>query len=100
MDLELKELSTELEVLPKKYDVVMHNDEVTTMGFVVAVLKIFFHHETKKANSLMLCIHEQGSAVVGTYSYDIANTKVTQVHASAQKEGYPLICSVEISGES
>ena len=77
---------------PKRFDVILLNDDYTTMEFVVEVLRRFFHKEFQAAEAIMLKIHIDGEAVCGTYSYDVAQTKVTQViHYSRQNE-QPLMC--------
>lgn len=81
--------------LPPLYKILMHNDDYTTMEFVVNVLESIFHLPPTEANRIMLNIHLKGFGVCGTYPYDIAETKVHQVHALAKSEGYPLKCSLE-----
>ncbi len=83
-----------------QYTVVMHNDDYTTMEFVVAILHTIFHHALDEATRLMDCIHTGGATAVGAYAYDIAVTKVKQVHDIAQENGFPLRCTVEESYES
>ena len=80
---------------PSKYNVVMYNDDVTTMEFVVEVLCRVFAYSTETAMSLMLQIHNSGKAIVGVYSYDIAATKVDIVTDMAVKAGYPLRVTCE-----
>ena len=65
--------------IPKRFEVILLNDDYTTMEFVVEVLRRFFHKEFQAAEAIMLKIHIDGKAVCGTYSYDVAQTKVTQV---------------------
>ena len=79
---------------PKMYDVVFHNDDVTTMEFVVFVLRRVFFHSVENATQLMLDVHQKGSAVVGTYSYDIAISKYHKVQHLAEQEGFPLRVSI------
>lgn len=81
--------------LPSMYKVLMHNDDYTTMEFVVSVLETVFHQPPAEAHRVMLNIHTQGVGVCGTYPYEIAETKVARVHCSAQQSGYPLKCSLE-----
>ena len=81
--------------LPPMYKILMHNDDYTTMDFVVSVLESIFHLPPTEANRIMLQIHMSGYGVCGTYPFDIAETKVHQVHARAKSEGYPLKCSLE-----
>lgn len=79
---------------PRHYDVIMHNDDFTTMDFVVDVLIDIFHKDGAEAERLMLQVHEAGQAVVGTYPYDIASSKVQAAMVRARKEGYPFRLSV------
>ncbi len=82
---------------PDMWDVVLHNDDYTTKAFVVEVLRTVFHKSGIEATKLMLQVHRHGRGVVGTYTYDIAHTKVTRVHDMAKKREFPLRCSVEKS---
>ena len=77
---------------PKRFDVILLNDDYTTMEFVVEVLRRFFHKESLVAESIMLKIHIDGEAVCGTYSYDVAQTKVTQVIDYSRQNEQPLMC--------
>jgi len=77
---------------PKRFDVILLNDDYTTMEFVVEVLRQFFHKEFKAAEAIMLKIHIDGEAVCGTYSYDVAQTKVTQVIDYSRRNEQPLMC--------
>ena len=77
---------------PKKFEVILLNDDYTTMEFVVEVLRQFFHKEFQAAEKIMLKIHINGEAVCGTYSYDVAQTKVTQVIDYSRKNKQPLMC--------
>ena len=77
---------------PKRFDVILLNDDYTTMEFVVEVLRRFFHKESLVAESIMLKIHIDGEAVCGTYSYDVAQTKVTQVIDFSRQKEQPLMC--------
>lgn len=75
---------------PKQYKVVMHNDDFTTMEFVVKVLKSVFFKSDVEAESLMLAIHKSGKAVVGVYTYDVAASKVRKATLMAREENFPL----------
>lgn len=75
---------------PDMYDVLMLNDDFTTMEFVVEVLCQVFFHSTDEANRLMMDIHKKGRCVVGTYTCDIAQTKVEKATHMARKAGFPL----------
>ena len=77
---------------PKRFDVILLNDDYTTMEFVVEVLRQFFHKESLDAEAIMLKIHIDGEAVCGTYSYDVAQTKVTQVIDYSRQNEQPLMC--------
>lgn len=79
---------------PELYDVIMHNDDVTTMDFVIEVLRNVFFHEFVDAYLLMLTIHNDGEAVVGCYEYDIATSKMRRVREQAASEGFPLRVSL------
>lgn len=80
---------------PKRYHVIMHNDDYTTMDFVVAILMDIFHKNEAEATMLMLTVHQSGKAVVGTYSYDIAISKVKAATERALAEGFPFRLTVE-----
>ncbi len=80
---------------PTMYRVIMHNDHYTTMDFVIQVLISIFHKSMAEATVLMLQVHEEGAAAVGVYTYDIALTKIEQVHQLAKQNEYPLKCSYE-----
>ena len=77
---------------PKRFQVLLLNDDYTTMEFVVAVLMRFFSKDEEAANAIMIKIHVDGEGVCGTYSHDIANTKVTQVTDFARNNEQPLMC--------
>jgi len=80
---------------PSMYKVLLHNDDYTTMDFVVMVLETVFHKSAEEATLIMLNVHEQGVGVAGVYPRDVAETKVILVHDLARKNEYPLKCSVE-----
>lgn len=80
---------------PKHYKVIMHNDDFTTMDFVVDILRDIFHKNEVEAERLMLLVHETGKAVVGTYPYDIAVSKVQAAAARAKAEGFPFRLTLE-----
>lgn len=79
---------------PGKYNVTMHNDDFTPMDFVTLILKIIFFKEESDAQNLMLKIHYEGQAIVGTYNYDIAMTKSSEATNMARKNGFPLRITV------
>lgn len=80
---------------PPLYKVLMHNDDYTTMEFVVSVLESIFHLQATEANRIMLQIHMRGVGVCGTFPFEIAETKIFQVHRRARQEEFPLKCSLE-----
>lgn len=80
---------------PRKFKVVMHNDDFTTMEFVVFILSSVFNKNIEDANRIMLDVHSKGRGMVGVYSYDIAMTKVSLVMKLAKEEGFPFKVTVE-----
>ena len=80
---------------PPLYKVLLLNDDYTPMEFVVAVLERFFGLNHAQAFELMLTVHKKGLAVVGVFSYEIAETKVAQVMDFAQRHQHPLQCTME-----
>jgi ATP-dependent Clp protease adaptor protein ClpS len=80
---------------PKLFRVILHNDHYTTMDFVVEVLMKIFHVPAQKATNIMLDVHKKGIGVCGVYTFDIAVTKVSQVHQMARERMFPLKCSYE-----
>ena len=80
---------------PRRYQVVMLNDDYTPMEFVVEVLVEFFAKTREAATQIMLTIHEKGRGICGLYARDIAETKAEQVLAAAQHAGHPLQCVCE-----
>ena len=80
---------------PPMYKVLLLNDDFTPMEFVVHVLEKFFKIGREKAISIMLDVHQKGLAVVGVYSNEVAETKVTQVMDYAQRNQHPLQCKME-----
>ena len=80
---------------PKRYRVLLHNDDYTTMEFVIDVLMKFFHKSETEATHIMLSVHHKGHGVAGVYTKDVAETKVAQVTDYAKEQGMPLRLSVE-----
>lgn len=80
---------------PSKYNVVFHNDDVTPMDYVIAILMKVFRHDGKTAYDLTMQIHHTGGAVVGTYTKEIAEAKKEKVDAYNQSNGYNLRVTVE-----
>ncbi len=81
--------------VPKRWRVVFHNDDYTTMEYVVMALMQFFHKSEAEAFHLMLTVHKKGSAVVGLYPRDVAETKVDLVLEHAREHGQPLLVTAE-----
>ena len=79
---------------PRQYNVIMINDDFTTMEFVVKVLVDIFHKDKVSAEAIMLHVHNNGQAVVGKYPYDIAVTRVNTALARAKEEGFPFRMTV------
>ncbi|MDR2517083.1 MAG: ATP-dependent Clp protease adaptor ClpS [Spirochaetaceae bacterium] len=80
---------------PEDYQVILLNDDYTTMDFVVAILMRIFHKDEAEANRIMLDVHQDGRGRAGSYSWDIAITKREQVHSLAREHEFPLRCGVE-----
>jgi ATP-dependent Clp protease adaptor protein ClpS len=80
---------------PTKYKVLLHNDDYTTMDFVVEVLTVIFHKSLDESEQLTINIHKTGRAICGVYSYEIAQTKVYQVKQRAKSHGFPLLATLE-----
>jgi ATP-dependent Clp protease adaptor protein ClpS len=81
--------------IPKKYKVFLLNDDYTTMDFVVDILIKIFHKNYEEAEKIMLDIHKKDKGLCGVYSYEIAETKVAQVHKRARDNGFPLRAYME-----
>lgn len=79
---------------PRRFKVIIHNDDFTTMEFVVKILTTVFYKSTIEAESLMLMVHKSQSTTVGIYSYDIAKTKIAKATSMARDEGFPLRLSM------
>lgn len=80
---------------PSPYKVLLLNDDYTPMEFVVLVLKRFFNMDIDAATRVMLHVHQKGVGVCGMFSYEVAETKVTQVMDFARKNEHPLQCTLE-----
>lgn len=90
------ELDSDLEVTePKKYKVLLLNDDYSTMDFVIDVLTRIFRKSVDQATQIMLNIHNNGKEVCGVYSHEIAATKVAQVKTLAREKGFPLKAIME-----
>jgi ATP-dependent Clp protease adaptor protein ClpS len=88
------DLALELEE-PKMFRVLLHNDDYTSMDFVVEVLVGIFHKTHAQAEQIMLQIHEKDKAVCGVYTFEIAQTKVAQVKQRAKQNEFPLLATIE-----
>lgn len=80
---------------PKRYKVIMHNDDYTTMEFVIEVLMSIFNKKIEEANKIMIDVHQAGKGVAGVYAYDIAMTKVGTAMNWAKEEGFPFKLTIE-----
>ncbi|EAJ0335592.1 ATP-dependent Clp protease adaptor ClpS [Campylobacter lari] len=80
---------------PKMFKVLLLNDDVTTMDFVIEILMNIFHHDFEKASAIMLEIHHQGSGVCGIYTEEIALSKKQQVDTAAKNNDFPLQTRIE-----
>ncbi|MED5241039.1 MAG: ATP-dependent Clp protease adapter ClpS [SAR324 cluster bacterium] len=80
---------------PRSYKVLLHNDNYTTMEFVVFVLESVFKKSLEEATQIMFHVHENGVGVCGSYSFEVAETKVESVHGLAKEYEYPLQATME-----
>ncbi|NKB22298.1 MAG: ATP-dependent Clp protease adapter ClpS [Alphaproteobacteria bacterium] len=80
---------------PSMYKVIMLNDDYTPMEFVVLVLERFFSKNHEEAINIMLHVHQKGVGICGVFTYEVAETKVTQVMDLAQEHQHPLQCTLE-----
>ncbi len=80
---------------PKMYKVLMHNDDYTTMDFVIHVLKRFFNKNQEEATGIMLKVHEEGMGICGIFTYEVAESKTVKVNRYSREKGHPLKCSTE-----
>ncbi len=88
------ESKTKLE-RPPLYKVLLHNDDFTTMEFVVFILQTVFNRSEDEALQIMLNVHRQGIGVAGVYTYEVAEMKVDKVTNLAQANEFPLLCTME-----
>lgn len=80
---------------PPLYKVLLHNDDYTTMDFVVEILKTVFHKTETEAERIMLNVHKKGLGICGVYPFEVAETKIETVSALAESNGFPLKSSME-----
>lgn len=80
---------------PSLYKVLLHNDDYTTMDFVIMILETVFSKDTTEATRIMLNVHNQGIGIAGVYTREIGESKIAVVHSMARKNQYPLKCSLE-----
>ena len=91
-----EELELDLELYePQMFRVLLHNDDYTSMDFVVEVLMGIFHKTHAQAEQIMLQIHEKDKAICGVYSFEIAQTKAQQVKQQAKQNEFPLLATIE-----
>lgn len=81
-------------IFPSKFKVILHNDDYTTMEFVILVLTSIFLHDEMKAEKIMMEIHQNGSGIAGMYSQEIAESKKIQVDKLASEHEFPLKCTL------
>ncbi|MEZ5673141.1 MAG: ATP-dependent Clp protease adapter ClpS [Thiotrichaceae bacterium] len=93
-DLVVQETDVELE-RPPHYQVVLLNDDYTPMEFVVHILELFFSMSRETATHVMLQVHTHGKGICGSYTREIAETKVTQVNNYSRENQHPLLCTME-----
>lgn len=80
---------------PKKYKVILHNDDYTPMDFVIIILMDAFSFSFQKASAIMMQVHEKGKGIAGAYSKEIASMKVKRCNQIARAEGHPLMVTME-----
>lgn len=80
---------------PSLYRVLLHNDDYTTMEFVIYVLQKHFHKSSEEAQAIMIKVHKEGVGTCGVFTYEVAETKSSKVAREARENGHPLKCSIE-----
>jgi ATP-dependent Clp protease adaptor protein ClpS len=80
---------------PRLFKVILHNDDYTTMDFVVVVLESMFNKSPAEAYRIMMHVHTRGAGIAGVYTHEVAETKVAMVHDRSSEAGYPLRASLE-----
>lgn len=93
--IEKKKVNTRLPKEPGKFKVIVCNDDVTPVEFVVAMLVAVFNHAQGDALQLTIKVHHDGSAVAGTFTYEVAEQKSVDATQMARSHGYPLVLKVE-----
>ena len=81
--------------LPKKYKVLLHNDDYTTMEFVIFIMQAVFHKTLDESERIMLEVHRSGIGLCGIYTFEIAESKAKKVENLAREHKHPLMCSIE-----
>jgi ATP-dependent Clp protease adaptor protein ClpS len=95
IDIKIDEKIKKQTVEPKKFNVIMFNDEITPMNWVVEILKQIYKHSEKSAEHITMTIHTEGKAVVGTYFFEIAEQKSAETITASRNHGFPLQVKVE-----
>ena len=91
-----EELELEVEIKePSLYNVILHNDDYTSIEFVINILMSVFQKTNEEAHQIAVMIHEKGKGICGIYTFEIAQMKVHQVRELAKKNGYPLLATME-----
>ena len=94
-DHELLELEKTKVTPPSMYNVILNNDDYTPMEFVIEILERFFSMDIDKATQVMLKVHYEGKAICGTFTAEVAETKVAQVTLHSKENEHPLLCTME-----
>ena len=81
---------------PSMYKVLLHNDDYTTMEFVVMILSSIFRKNLQESEKIMIEILEKGKGLCGIYTHEIAQTKIQQISQLAKEEGFPLLATMEV----
>ena len=80
---------------PSQYKVLLHNDDYTSMDFVIEILMDVFHKNLLQAEQIMIEVHKAGKGTCGIYTYEIAETKIHQVKELSKSNGFPLLATME-----
>ncbi len=95
IDIKIDEKIKKKVLEPKKYNIILLNDDVTPINWVIEVLRQIYKHSEASAEALTLTIHNEGSAVVGTYFFEIAEQKAAETISSSRSRGFPLQVKIE-----